>query len=72
MQTVRRQANVRDSSSSLRLTLQTFVDEPMSTDLPKIVVAPVEHRIFIVYAKHDSMDVGHCESSARQAPAAKW
>jgi hypothetical protein len=46
--------------------------EPMSTDLPKIVVAPVEHRIFIVYAKHDSMDVGHCESSARQAPAAKW
>ena len=35
----------------------------MSTDLPEVVVVPVEHRISIVYAKHDKVDVRSRETA---------
>jgi hypothetical protein len=43
----------------------------MSTDLPKIVIVPVEHRISIVYAKHDNLDVGGRETPLSKSDVAK-
>ena len=37
--------------------------DPMGTDLTEVVFIPVEHRISIVYAKHDNMDVGGRETA---------
>jgi hypothetical protein len=37
--------------------------DPMGTDLPEVVLVPVEHRISIVYAKHDNVDVGSRETA---------